>query len=565
MAVSRDPSLGMYTSDQVPGYFGSAEEARAAEGSGGYSSGASGFDFLGEGLADTAKAPDDPGNAPNPNNPGGMSDSELARRRVALRTGATSTANTNARVDATGAGQGGFYGSPASAAAFSRGNVGGASGAYNAGSDTTRAAFDATHAANGGASRDTWASALDSPTVRALRSVVDPVYGASQVAKAVAPKSAIRAIDTAANFANAPVATGLQTIGAPAVLQVAADPLGYGRRVAMGSPSEGSLGQTGLLDVPGRVGAAYTDITHPNGVGGAGGAGGAGGSGGGAGASGGLTPPSGKREEAAAGRADNAATQFEQENAKSEADEASAVSDWKSAIDNIEGGNYGLSDEARGYQKEGLAMQRSLLQRALGFDPNQYATQFADQALARQIAAGRSAGGGAAAQQAGIFAAMEQAPSLYAEGARQAASLENQRLSTAEGAAKAFGDLGTMTRSSDENRAQFESNLSVTIADQVGKLSEGRIQLDENQSKQFADIWMNFADLQSRYAGMDSAEQIAWWDTEMKQAGLDQQWAQFKEAQKISGKDLIAGLFQLGGGLLGAGGMIGAAYAGKKS
>src|SRR3990167_2543674 len=83
---------------------------------------------------------------------------------------------------------------------------------------------------------------------------------------------------------------------------------------------------------------------------------------------------------------------------ENEAQNENLFGDVYNRLSQVTGGDYGMSDEARGYQKEGLQQQRMLLERLLGFDPNQYATQFADQALARQVAAGRSSGTSAAAQ-----------------------------------------------------------------------------------------------------------------------------------------------------------------------
>lgn len=248
---------------------------------------------------------------------------------------------------------------------------------------------------------------------------------------------------------------------------------------------------------------------------------------------------------------------------ENEAENSAAWRNAWEALDNLEKTDYGMSDEARGWQREGLQQQRELLERMLGFDPNQYAAQFADQALARSVALGRSQGGGAAAQQAGVFAALEQAPALQAEGARMAASLENQRLQQAAGVAQNFGELGTMTRGQDEGRAQFESNLALSIANSVADLSQGQVQLNQQESQMFAEMWMDFARLQSVYAGMSSAEQIAWWQTEAQKRGQDKQFeavmAQIRAGGAVNDKDILNGLFQLGGGLLTAGGMIGAA------
>ena len=159
---------------------------------------------------------------------------------------------------------------------------------------------------------------------------------------------------------------------------------------------------------------------------------------------------------------------------------------------------------------------------------------------------------------------MENAPALYAEGQRQASALGNQRLQMAETAAKGFGDLGTMTRGQDEQRAQFESNLGLSIADSVSRLTEGNVQMNDRDSQQMAEIWMDFAKLQSVYAGMTSEEQLAWWQTETARRGQDKNFeailAQLKAGGEISSKDLIGGLFQLGGGLVSAGGTMGAAY-----
>jgi hypothetical protein len=91
--------------------------------------------------------------------------------------------------------------------------------------------------------------------------------------------------------------------------------------------------------------------------------------------------------------------------------------------------------------------------------------------------------------------------------------------------------------------------------------------LNEQESQRFADIYMNFAQLQATYAGMSSNEQMAWWDREMADKGLDQQWRMFKEQLaadgKVTSKDIMGGLFSLGGAAITAGGSIMAANAGR--
>jgi hypothetical protein len=99
-------------------------------------------DFAGDSRLPGAGAAD-PNDQPNPANPGGISNNELARRQAALRAGNSgySTPAAQPPADTRTAEQ-------KAVAAYQHGNVGGASGAYNAGPDSSRAAFDATHAAN---------------------------------------------------------------------------------------------------------------------------------------------------------------------------------------------------------------------------------------------------------------------------------------------------------------------------------------------------------------------------------------------------------------------------------
>lgn len=268
------------------------------------------------------------------------------------------------------------------------------------------------------------------------------------------------------------------------------------------------------------------------------------------------------------GALDEAHNNSQETDAETKAEDRTLFQENLDQLRRLTGGDYEMSDEARAYQQEGLQMQRDLLEKLLGFDPNAYAASFADQALARQIAAGRSAGGGAAAQQAGMFAAMEQAPALYAEGQQQADALENQRLTQAENAIKSFGELGTSTRGQDETRQQFESQLQLSIGKTFSDAVQGKMELNEQERQRMSQVYVDFAQLQSIYDKMSSEEQLAELDRQMQQKGLDQQWKMFKEQLKADGqikaKDIVNGFFSLGGGAIGAAGNILAAGAGKK-
>lgn len=506
--ASFDSALGLWKAKNGQ-YYGTQQEAENAD-----QNTIDDSEFMGTSGIE-ARAPDapqraaDPRDAPNPYNPGGISDNEMARRKATLQRSATSTANINANQDRSSG-----TGADLGPGVFAPG------GAYSNLPASSRANYDYMHELGSG----------------------NPFLSARQALNQMGERVGISHAGDVANPAG-----GYFTFSTPW------DALGKSLQQTT-DPNRG-LGTTaddgrGLGGVPASQRVLLTSRAASGQDGGGGAA----------------VPGSPSALYSNDGRAD---VDKETADAKTQAlgeidenkDENNAL--WKNAFDqydNLNTGDYSLGDEARGYQREGLQQQRVLLQRMLGFDPNQYATQFADQALARQVAASRSAGGGAAGQQAGMFAAMEQAPALYGEGARQASALETQRLGQAEAASKAFGDLGTMTRGQDEQRAQFEANLSKGIADSVSNLTQGNVQMNEQDSQRMAEIWMDFAKLQSVYAGMSSEEQLAWWQNETARRGQDQNFKaiedQLKAQGKITAKDIIGGLFQLGGGAMSAGGNI---------
>lgn len=511
--ASFDSALGMWKSKNGQ-YYNSQSEALDAERNfidDSEFTGATGIE---------AQAPDAPArapsaaDAPNPNNPGGISDTELLRRRRDLSASANRTANINQQSDRTSG-----TGAPLAAG-------GGATGAYDAGNAASRAAFDYNHELGGG-------TFFRSPR-QALNNLGERV-GVSHAGDTADP-----------NLFSGRVSWSPESLFQQGFDRTTNPETGLGNTVSNGDGAGGAP----LT----RRATTFSAENFP------------GGGGGSAGGASSTTPAINPSTGAATvdqetADAKNRAGQVIEDNRD---ENAQLFADAFSNYDNLGKSDYGLSDEARGYQREGLQQQRMLLQKMLGFDEDQYAKRYADQALARTIAAGRSAGGGYAGQQAGMFAANEGAPALYAEGQRQASALGNQRLQMAETAAKGFGDLGTMTRGQDEQRAQFESNLGLSIADSVARLTEGNVQMNDRDSQQMAEIWMDFAKLQSVYAGMSSDEQLAWWQNETARRGQDKNFeqimAQLKAAGQVSSKDLISGLFQLGGGVISAGGSIGNAY-----
>lgn len=169
-------------------------------------------------------------------------------------------------------------------------------------------------------------------------------------------------------------------------------------------------------------------------------------------------------------------------------------------------------------------MQSDLLDRILGFDPNAYADQFADNALARATALGRSSPGGASGRQAGIFNALEQMPSIQAEAQRQAQTLENQRLNSAQGAIAKFGDLAYGVRGQDSAAEEFNAGLGVEIANAFQDIFNTDSATDLARSRMYADIYVETMRNTRGYAEMDSNEKMALWREATAKRGQDLQF-----------------------------------------
>ncbi|HEU4582492.1 MAG TPA: hypothetical protein VFS67_29745 [Polyangiaceae bacterium] len=522
--ASFDSALGMWKAKNGA-YYATKEEALNADSNtlddGDFFLGSGGIDA----AAPEARAPAaDPRDAPNPNNPGGISDNELARRQTAIQSSGRATANTNAAYYDRTASQ---ASSPEQqAAAAGSGNLGGAAGAYNAGNANSRAAYDYMHELG---SSDPFLSA------RQTLNRIGERAGISHAGDVANPLDTFSVVSTPQQLIERQVARGTNPVsGLGTTLD---DGRGMGG-LPVGRRAEFSASRGATAAPAAAPGTAPSTSANPN-------------------------------APASTGALEEAHDQSQNTDRETKNEDETLFQENLDQLRDLTGGNYAMSDEARAYQKEGLQMQRDLLEKLLGFDPNAYASSFADQALARQIAAGRSAGGGAAAQQAGMFAAMEQAPALYAEGQQQADALENQRLAQAEATINNFGQLGTSTRGQDEARQQFESQLQLSIGKTFSDAVQGKMQLNEEERQRMSQVYVDFAQLQSVYDKMSSDEQLAELDRQMQQQGLDQQWKMFKEQLKADGKikprDIVNGFFQLGGGAIGAAGTILAARAGRKT
>lgn len=233
------------------------------------------------------------------------------------------------------------------------------------------------------------------------------------------------------------------------------------------------------------------------------------------------------------------------------------------AAANVQGPDNAQSQESRQLQQEAAQQQRALLQRLQSFDPQQYATQFADQALARQVALARGSSSSPAAQQAATMAAEDQAPGLYAQGRQQADQLETQRLQQAEQAATGFGNIATGTRGQDLNQAQFSAQFGLNAAQNIEQVSQGQIKLNDQQQQALGDMYVNWGRIASVYDSWPLDMQKAWLENQTRLALGDQQLKgiedQIRAKGAITDKDWLSvftGLFGDATKVAGAGALV---------
>lgn len=220
------------------------------------------------------------------------------------------------------------------------------------------------------------------------------------------------------------------------------------------------------------------------------------------------------------------------------------------AAANVQGPDNAQAQQSRQLQAEGAQQQRDLLARLEAFDPKQYATQFADSALARNVALARGSSSSPAAQQAATMAALDKSPELYAQGQQQADQLETQRLGQAEQAAQGFASLATGTRGQDLNQAQFSAQFGLNAAQNLEQVSQGQIKLNDQEQQALGDLYVNWGRIASVYDSWPVDMQKAWLENQTRLALGDKQLQgiedQIRAKGAITDKDwlnVFTGLF----------------------
>lgn len=192
------------------------------------------------------------------------------------------------------------------------------------------------------------------------------------------------------------------------------------------------------------------------------------------------------------------------------------------------------SDQARRDQQEGLTMQRELFDELLGRDYTALASGLQDQALARMIAAARSAEGGVGARQFAQGQVAQQSPELLAQAQAQAEQARAQDLQLATGVARDFGALATGTRGLDEQRAQADYEGGMQVASHLAQLTGTQLQLDSSETVALGQLSSAVQGYNVDWANLSAAERRTYVDAILRREGLENNLAMVRLRERFA-------------------------------
>lgn len=210
----------------------------------------------------------------------------------------------------------------------------------------------------------------------------------------------------------------------------------------------------------------------------------------------------------------------------------------------------GLSDQSRIAQQEAIRLNRQLFQRATSFDKGAAADRYSENALASALAVARSSPGAASREEA-LFNAMQSMPAIQAEGQRQANEEGRAAERSALQAAQQLGQQATATRSQDEARAETQASIGLDVAKGIANFTGLDLQLDQQDREFLGEVALAVARLNLDTQRLTVEQQEAALNRELARRGMDQEYRMFKEGRKISDRDILGGIFSLGGAAIG--------------
>ena len=206
-------------------------------------------------------------------------------------------------------------------------------------------------------------------------------------------------------------------------------------------------------------------------------------------------------------------------------------------------------DESRRVQQEAASQKRQLFAQANAFAPKAAAQAYSENALSASLAIARSAPGGASRESA-LMNALEAAPAAQAEGQRQANSEARSQQNVALQASSQLGQLASQTRQQDEGQAEAFTSIGLDVAKQIANFTGANLNLDQRDREFLGEVALQTAQLDLDVEKLGVEETLRRLELQLAKEGLDQEWKQFKASQKITGKDILGGIFGLGGSVV---------------
>lgn len=202
--------------------------------------------------------------------------------------------------------------------------------------------------------------------------------------------------------------------------------------------------------------------------------------------------------------------------------------------------------QSRQAQQQAQQQSGQIFAQAMGYDRDAAAKRFSDEALANSLAVARSAPGGASRASA-LFNALEAQPSIEAEAGRQANAEARNQQNVALQASGQLGQLATQTRSQDEAQAEAYTGIGLDVAKSIANFTGQKLQLDQTDREFLGQVALSIANLNLDVEKLGVDEALRQAELQLQKDGLDMQWKEFKQSQKITGKDILGGIFGLAG------------------
>lgn len=209
----------------------------------------------------------------------------------------------------------------------------------------------------------------------------------------------------------------------------------------------------------------------------------------------------------------------------------------------------GQQDQSRQVQQQAQRQSGQIFSQAMSFDRGAAAKRYSDEALANSLAIARSAPGGASRASA-LFNALEAQPSIEAEAGRQANAEARSQQNVALQASGQLGQLATQTRSQDEAQSEAYTGIGLDVAKSIANFTGQNLQLDQTDRQFLGEIALQAANLNLDVEKLGVDESLRRLELQLQKEGLDMQWKEFKQSQKITGKDILGGIFGLGGSVV---------------